>query len=183
MNWCRFFQETLLTYIPTIVTAIVAVTGSVLLYKASTKELRLKKAERLQKQLNDFYYPFALRLKQNTTIRALFDDKDAEDYRMLTELLKGEEFKGNDKALLEEIKKNNTVLNDLILKNQSEVDSELSNDLAKLSSHYTFFILACDGKLSNEESRFKDYVYPTDVNDKIDDKIEKIEKMIERLTK
>ena len=183
MDLCDFLKNALIANIPTLITGTVAITGTVLLYLTATKERRMKKVEHLQKQLESFYYPFALRLKQNTEIRKLFGKIYADDFRILTELLKGVEFEGNDKILLNEIRKNDEELNKLILSNQAIVSSELSGDLALLSSHYTLFLLACDGKLSSETERFKSHVHPNEVISKIEERIKKIEKQIERLSK
>jgi len=183
MDWCDFFKNILPTYIPTIITGIVAILGSVLLYHTATKERQMKKIEKLQNQLESFYYPFALRMKQNTELRNIFGKTHPDNYRVLIELLKGVKFKDNDKILLDEIKNNDDFLNKLILNNTAIVSSELSEDLALLSSHYTLFILACDEKLSNEPERFEHHVHPNDVIEKIEGKIREIENEIRRLNK
>ena len=183
MDWCDFFKNTVPTYIPTIITGIVAILGSILLYRTSSKERRMRKAENLKKQLESFYYPFYLRSKQNTEIRkALY--RDGYPIRLLNALLDDFKFDDNDKVLINEIKNNDKELNELILSKLTIISNlELSEKLAQLSSHYTLFILACEGKIKGDSERFKDYVHPNGVRDDVEKEIKKIEKRVEELNK
>lgn len=170
-----FAKDTL----PTLISSGVAAISIIMVYRSSTKDRRIKKTERLQAQLESFYYPFVLRMRQNSILRKVFKEKYGEKFRILTCLLNDKmDFNANDLVILDEIVKNDKELNSLILKNQTLFGEYLREDLARLSAHYTVFILACEQKIKGEAMTYENYLHPNLVYGKIISEIERIEQEI-----
>jgi hypothetical protein len=166
--------------LPSVCTVLVAVISSFMLYRASFREKHVKMAEDKRKILDSFYYPFLLRSRQNALLRKTFNDECA----LLPKILEGLDFDKNDKAIIDEIKNNDKILNELILSHNTVIyNKEVRTYLAQLSAHYTMFILACDGKLSGDPKRFNEYTYPIEVTNIIEEEIIKIEEEISNLLK
>lgn len=170
-----FARDTL----PTLITSGVAIISIIMVYLSTTKDRRLRKTEILQSQLESFYYPFVLRMRQNSVLRKVFAEKYGEKFRILTCLLnKEKEFSENDLVVLNEIVKNDKELNKLILQNQTIFGEYLREDLARLSAHYTVFILACEHKIKGEAQIYENYLHPNLVYGKILNEIKRIEQEI-----
>ena len=60
-------------------------------------------------------------------------------------------------------------------------DPELQFLLAKAGAHFRIIRMAYNKKLIGETERFKDYVYPRELNTKINEKINKLEKQLKEL--
>ena len=119
-------------------------------------------------------------LRRNEILYSIFIDKKDSNFRTLVELIKGTEFDKNDKALLWEILEINKQINDLIVKNMDIIkeDKNLSAEINKASVHFTLMELAYNKKISGDSDRFKDHVYPRELQEKIEEKIKKLNKEI-----
>lgn len=106
------------------------------------------------------------------------------DFRTLIVLLKGEKFEGNDKILIEQILEVSEKIDDLILKNSGLVDDpELNRLLYRASTHFRILRLAYHGNLVGDVERFEDYVFPRELDKKIEEQIKRLKRRLEELNR
>jgi len=172
--------------LPSISTIIVALISSKMVIEASNKSTNQQKADKLQDNLENFYYPFLLLSKKTTQLYEALNkvsNKEGCD-NCLVFLLSGKRFKGNALTIWQEIILNNRKLNDLIIKYSTIINNKsLRDDLSKLSTHYTLLDLANNNDLKGDENLFREYVFPSKVIENIEVEIDKILKEIEDLRK
>ena len=114
----------------------------------SCSNARIK--EKLELQLESFYFPFLTLLQKNKVLYEIFITGKDVEFRTLIKLLKGEAFPGNDGEILKEIVENDNKLNELIFQESKFIDDELRKNLIKASSHFTIINLAYQNKLSGD---------------------------------
>lgn len=151
------------------------------------EDIANKKNEKLvadiKRKLEDFYYPFLLFAKENKSLYEVFSQEHIarnNDFRTLPALLNNEHFSNNDKAILERIIDNDVKLRDLINSNAHAIeDYELREGLVKAATHYAIIELAFNNIISGEVDRFKPYVHPNDIYEKVEKKTRELEKVIQ----
>jgi hypothetical protein len=175
-------MELLKTFSP----AIVGVVGMVFTYRISKKALdsSIKDGERkdIHEKLNKFYGPFQQLLNKNNKLYELFNPEGK--FRTLTELLNGRKFKGNSGKLLKEIVEIDRQLEKLILDHGGLIDDEeMLEILVEAATHFNLLIKAYEKTIEGETGKFKKYVYPRKLGEKIDEQIKKMKKRLEVLNK
>lgn len=139
----------------------------------------------IYKKLNEFYGPYQQLLE---TSRLLYDDifkkGKSENWKTLTEFLKGTKLKGNDRQVYEQILEITIKLEELRTTNSGLVDDpKLRILLARAGTHFRIIRLAYEGKLSGEEERFENYIYPRELNEMINNKIIDLQTRLDDLNK
>lgn len=165
---------------------VVGLGGIYLGFKSNMYLLKSKgkeaKREEISKKLNEFYGPFQQLRRKNEMLYELFREGKGTDFRTLTALLQGQVFTDNDKELLTQIIEVNGQLETLIINNSGLIDDvEMRNLLSKATAHYKIISLAYKGLLKDQSDRFKDYVYPRELDEKIEQQINSLEKKLSML--
>ena len=106
------------------------------------------------------------------------------EYRTLVFLVTGQHnsknFSETDKFLLQEILSINEQIVQLISKNMGNIDEDISQSLVELCRHYELLRLAEQGKIA-DLSEYKQYVYPRDIDAKVERKVEELYKKLNAL--
>lgn len=163
--------------------AAIAIIVSFLQNKQNIKE-SVKKEERdeLIKVLDEFYGPYQQLLATSKQLSDKLRANKSEDWRTLIYLLQGNELQGNDKFLFEEIILVTDQLEMLRVEHGRLVDDQdLRLLIAKANAHFRILKLAYNKKIQGEVERFKDSVYPRDLETRIDSKIIEIQNGISLL--
>ena len=175
-------------YIQILGPMLVGLAGVALAFYTSYMTLKTKKHDdernEIYKKLNDFYGPFEQLRMKSRRLYALFVQSKGEDFRTLTALLKGEKFNANDKRLLEEIVSIDKKLENLIIEKSGLIDQgEIRDLLARAATHFSIISQAYEGKLKGEPDRFKEYVFPRELDEKISEKINSLKNRLVELKK
>ena len=134
----------------------------------------------LYNQLNEFYGPMQQLLNVSKDITTAF--KAGRQFRTLTELLQGGSYSGNDAVLLKEIMSVTAQVEDLIMTQSGLVsDSDLRKTLSRAVSHFRILKLAGSGALSGQVGRFEGYVFPQELETRVDEAIARIHVRLEEL--
>ena len=184
VNW----WEPFFPFLSTILGAFIAL---VPVYFTSKRNKKEKRAAEIQRKLNDFYNPLLFLFKKDAAFFDVFNldaKKEAKDlgkeYRTLDFLiLKKHElpsFSQTDQHILQEILNINSQITDLIVKNMGFVDKDLAQPLVELSRHYELLRLAEQGKIKNIDE-YKQYVYPLDIKEKVQSKVDELYKELKKL--
>lgn len=181
----NYIYSILKDILPSICTVIVAIISSRMVIRSANKTIKKENADKLQLDLEAFYYPFLLLSKKTTQLYGAFSQVSSEDCdSCLLFLLNGNKFEGNALIIFKEIMANNEKLNNLIISFSSTVSNmTLRNDLSKLSTHYTLLELAYKNKISGNQDVFKDYMFPSKVIENMEAEINKIQEQIRILKK
>lgn len=149
------------------------------LLKSKSRE---EERNEINKKLSEFYGPFTqLRKKSSMLFRVLVEGKE-EHYKTLSAILNGDEFSCNDKTLINQIISINKKLEDLIINKSGYVeDSELRHLLGKAATHFNIISLANDGLIIGEIEKFEKYLFPRELDDRIESEIEKLNKRLKDL--
>ena len=133
-------------------------------------------------KLEAFYYPYLLIAKENTSLYDVFRaEHSAQDknFRTLPALLSNKQFSDNDRAILEQIIENDHQLKKLINENANMIDDNgLREALTRSATHYTIIELAFRKKITGEVDRFRPYVHPNDVYEKVEKKARALEEVL-----
>lgn len=167
---------------------IVGLAAIVFAYFFNIRQLKQKHHEderrEIYKKLNAFYGPLQQLLGQSGKIYQLFTIPRKNDFRTLIFLLKGNKFKGNDKILIEEVMKITEQAEDLIYSQSGLIDDpDLRQLLIKIAAHFRILRFAYKGTLTGEIERFKEYVYPKKINQKVENRIKELQKRLDELNK
>jgi len=181
----RYIFSVIKDILPSICTIVVAIISSKMVIISANKSVKQQKADKLQNDLENFYYPFLLLSKKTTQLYRAFAQISKEDCdSCLLFLLSGKRFDGNALAIWQEIILNNKKLNDLIIKYSTIINNKsLRDDLSNLSTHYTLLDLTNNNYLTGNVDVFREYVFPSTVIENIEIEIDKIAKIIEDLSK
>ena len=139
------------------------------------------KKNKINNQLQNFYYPFIHLQKKSEELYLLFNNNKEKDFQTLLYLLEYGQagLTQNDLTLLTKIIEVGQQWSNLILEKSNFVDNiELQKDLSKLSVHLTVLDLAQKGLLKLDTSRFKDYVFPKGIVSKIKKEIISLESQL-----
>lgn len=165
---------------------VLGIAGMVLGYVYQRTQLKQAQREDERKEiyqkLNEFYGPVQHYLAKSNELYKRFTAFRPAGFRTLIALLEGQRFEGNDKVLLEQILEIVAKVEELILSRSGLVDdTELRELLARAGTHFRFIGLAYEGLLVGEADRFKGYVYPRELNEKVDKQIEKLKARLNEL--
>ena len=180
--------EPFLPFLGTIIGAFIAL---VLVCFASQRNKKEKRAAEIQQKLNCFYNPLLFLFKKDTAFFEVFNfeaKKEAEslgeEYRTLDFLILGKHklssFSQTDRQILDEILNINAQISDLIVKNMGYIDKDLAQPLVELSRHYELLRLAEQGKIKNVEE-YKRYVYPVEIKEKVQNKVDELYEELKKL--
>jgi hypothetical protein len=188
----RFWSSRDIAYIVTAIAAVGGLLISALALKTNLnlsltqlrQNVRNEKAKALQTKLDQFYGPLLHLRSTSALLYQIFGDRqqNPDDFRTLTALLSGMEFKGNDSVLLEEIIKIGEETEQLILKSSALVDEDLQSVLGRALTHYRILRLAHKGMLKGEPDKFSAHVYPRDLDEAINRKVSQIRQAVEELS-
>lgn len=183
-SWTEYF----LPLFSTVLGAIIALIPVFLTIRSDKND---RKASEIKRQLHDFYNPLLFLLRKDTAFYNIFNlqaKKTAADnnmeYRTLVFLVTGQhnskKFSETDKFLLQEILSINEQIVQLISKNMGNIDEDISQSLVELCRHYELLRLAEQGKIA-DSSEYKQYVYPRDIDAKVERKVEELYKKLNAL--
>ena len=167
---------------------IVGLAGLFLGFLYNKRSMKQKQYEdekkEIYKKLNSFYGPFQQLRGISAELYARMRASRGEGFRTLTALLHGEKFEGNDKVILEQILAISKKIDELILVNSGLIDNtELRTTLAKVGAHIRILQLAYEGNLAGEEDRFKESVFPNEIDRMIESEIERLKSKLEVLNR
>lgn len=124
-----------------------------------------------------------MRKKSNILYKLFIKDKGS-DFRTLLALLNGEKFYNNDKMLLNEIIEIDQKLERLIIEKSGYIEnSNLSELLSKAAIHFNIMYQAYNGTLSGEVERFKEYIYPRELDEELNREVTKLKNRMRKLNK
>jgi hypothetical protein len=179
-----YIKDVLLA-VAAIASVIVSFIAALLVRDFNKRTLKQKQQEEERKaiheKLNSFYGPLQ-RLRGKSKMLAdifknaeYFNGKTGDERRTLVVLLKGHEFVGNDLQLLEEIIRIGRKSEILIMQKSGLVDDErVRKILDKAATHYTLIRLAKQKKLNQDVERFKEYVFPEEIDGILENEIKNL---------
>lgn len=160
-----------------------------------------------KKKLDEFYYPLKRYLQDSKDLFKIFIQDKPQSFRTLTHLLdplqiydniRQVTLTTNDKALLEGIFDKGSQIQNLIANKGSIIDdSEFVDEylpspgysnivypiglnlLGLLTAHLRIIKIAFDGDLTGEVDKYKIYVFPNEVNVRVDAKINELVRLVE----
>jgi hypothetical protein len=147
--------------------------------KANETELR-----EIQAKLDEFYVPFQLLSKANHQIAQDVRARQPEGYRMLLKLFDKnwrDSLSDGDKKLVEIVCGNGEELRALIASKSGLVDDKILPYLSRASAHFRILHLAYNGELGTDPERFRDYVYPRELDGVLALEIARLRSRIEEL--
>lgn len=147
--------------------------------KANETELR-----DIQAKLDGFYIPFQLLSKANHQFAQDLRSRESKDYRMLMKLFDNqwlEKLSPGDKKLVEIVCNNAEDLRALIASKSGLVDDKILPYLSRASAHFRILHLAYKSELGTEPARFRDYVYPRELDSMIALEIKRLRNRMEQL--
>lgn len=160
---------------------ITAVAGLIVAFKVQNryndKVIMQKQREDERKEiftkLKDFYGPLQRLRGKSNELHTLF--KNGRKFRTLIDLLEGGTFSENDKKLLNAIIEIGKKTDELILTQGGVVqDSRLRKLLDKVTTHYTLIDLAAKGELKGDKERFKNFVFPEEIDAEIEQEMNRL---------
>lgn len=147
--------------------------------KANETELR-----EIQGKLDGFYMPFQLLSKANHQLAKDIRSRQAEGYRMLLKLFDKEwrdSLLDGDKKLVEIVCNNGEELRALIASKSGLVDDKILPYLSRASAHFRILHLAYKSELGTDPTRFREYVYPRELDGVLSLEIARLRNRIEEL--
>lgn len=173
-------KNILLVLGPVAVVLIQVVTQFLLAKSKEKFDSKKEKSDKVRHELENFYYPVLELLRKNKILYEVFTNNKGNNFRTLTELIKGSHFSLNDKALLDEIIEIDNEINTLFFKYKHIIKDErqLSDVINNASVHFTLMKMAYEGKIKMEESRFSNYVFPRDLEENIEKKVTELTKYL-----
>ncbi len=150
------------------------------------EERQRKQREKLEKQLELFYNPLLFLMARNRNLYKILKKQrpeETQDARTLGLLIDNAKLSDKEEIILQDILKNNDEIRALILKQSGLIQGEdLRNDLIQLVGHHDIIHLAKEHKLKGTSSDYADYVYPRNVDTKVENKVIELEKKIDELS-
>lgn len=178
------FSKYLTAFGPIIAAGAALIVAFLVQNRYNQKVIRQKQREDERKEiytkLKEFYGPLQRLRGKSNELHTLF--KNGRSFATLIKLLEGEPFSGNDKKLLESIIKIGRRTDRLILNEGGWVeDSALRKMLDKVSTHYTLIELAAKGELKGDEERFKNFVFPREIDSEIEKEMNRLNARLKEL--
>jgi len=159
--------------------AVAAGLGVFIAHLTGRSTLRQKSNEaemkEIQERLNSFYGPFKIRSVENKLIANEFRQKQGgSEFRTLLALLDPQwkkSLSNADQSLLKKMIENGAILRGFIQEKSGHVYGPLIPKLAEAATHFTMLEMAYNDQLDNTPDRFSAYVYPRELDERIDDEI------------
>lgn len=151
-----------------------------------TQKNKRKDDERAEiiKKLNEFYSPFEQLRGKSSRLYRLFQSKKGKGISILVALLNEEGFSKNDTQLLKEIIAIDLQLEKLIIEKSGLVDKpEIRELLSDAITHFHLINAAFNGDIKGEADRFKSFVFPKGLDDKISKEINDLKTRLADLKK
>jgi hypothetical protein len=147
-------------------------------------QIRESEAKLIREKLDGFLGPLnQLRSTSNVLYQALKSAQPhPEEFRALKAVLEGFQFDKNSKMLIQEIIDIGEETDELIAGKAGLIDEDISDILGKLQAHYRVLRLAYEGALKGEFDRFKDYVFPRELDEAVQRKMSNLKARLEWLT-
>lgn len=166
----------------------VAIVALLLAFIYNQKTLKDKKNDderkEIYKKLNLFYGPLRHYRGTSYQLYQTFEKVRGGNFRMLIALLNGEMFQGNDRYIIEEILKISEDIEKLVSSNSGLIDNqELRDLLAKVVAHSRLIKGAYKGEIQGETDRFREFVFPRQIDRKIDEEINKLKNRLIELNR
>lgn len=144
--------------------------------------------QEIYKKLNNFYGPLLQLRQESNQLYKKFSEKyrNADpDFATLTYLLKGFQFDGNDKILLEEILNLGQKCENVIHENSGLIDDvELRNVLIpRAVNHFLLLRLAYKGVIRGEVDKYRDLTFPRELDSKLEERKKQLETDLQNLNK
>ena len=160
-------------------------------YRRQLRQQKIQqKIQHTQNLLDKFYGPFRTLKKTNTNLEQLLKLQQTEkgptrgEWRTLDRLLNDYKFSHNEKVLIETIIQINSELDHLIETNCGLItNEELQEKVHVFRAHHRVIKAAYEGQLRGEFWRFKDYVYPRELDNLIDQEAERLQRDLTSLQK
>jgi hypothetical protein len=159
--------------------------ASMLIAQNAIKSKRIEERKNeIYKKLNDFYQPLYEYRQKSQRLYDLFiirlkaeAELNGEHFRTLTYLLDGRELNHNEEVLMSEIIIIGSLIENLIHTKAGLIDDERLriNFLPKLTSHIIILRLAWRRELVGESAKFIDYVFPSEVDALISERIRSLQ--------
>ncbi|MDD3013455.1 MAG: hypothetical protein PHC34_07100 [Candidatus Gastranaerophilales bacterium] len=165
---------------------IVGLTGLFIGYLYNKKLLKSKNTDErrkeIYKQLNEFYGPFQQLINKSKHLYQIMIEDKPDNFRTLIALLENYNFSENDKKLIEEIISIGKRTEELILTKSGLIeDNELRELLGKATTHFDIINKSYNKIITGDMDKFKDYVFPRNLDEKIIDNIKKLKDELESL--
>lgn len=167
---------------------IVGLVGILLGYFFNIRMLRQQRhddeREEIYKKLNAFYGPLQQHLGKVYELYKVFTVSRDSEFRTLKALLNGEKFKGIDKVLLEEILDIDAKMEKLIASQSGLIDTaDMRQLLAEASAHFRILRVIYDKGIQEDTPRFDTYVFPRELDEKVECEISRLKTRLEELNK
>lgn len=184
----NFISELIKSLIPLVSALAGIIIGGFINNRITIKTLRAKANEpeiqEIRDSIRSFYQPILLLLRKNKKLYDMFSYGKPEGFRTLVALLEGQTFTGNDANLLSEIIKIDKEINEIITTEKGKIKSkEISETLSKASVHFDVIEMAYWKNIVGEHDRFKNYVFPRELEDLIVKEIDSLMTKLEGLEK
>ena len=170
------------------------------------RDVMKEKKDYNKKKLDEFYYPLTRYLQDSKDLFKIFIQDKPKNFRTLTHLLDPLQsyengikvtLTTNDKALLKSIFDKGTQIQNLIANKSSIIDDNEFIDeylpardyshitypiglnlLGLLTAHLRIIKIAFEGDLTGEVDKYKIYVFPNEINIRVNAKIVKLEQLV-----
>jgi len=170
-----------------VIVGVVAIFFTYLQFK-KTLDARKREEEirEIDNKLNSFYGPLIQLRKKSYLLYSLFaknQKREIKNYRTLIYLLEGNKFSGNDEALLKEIISIGERCSELVENNAGLIDDEIlrSDLIPKMNTHYLLLKLSHHGVLSEHHDEFKDFVFPSEIDSKLEERYKYLQERLKEL--
>ena len=167
---------------------IIGLVGILLGYFFNIRMLRQQRhddeREEIYKKLNAFYGPLQQHLGKVHELYKVFTTSRGSEFRTWKALLNGEEFKGIDKVLLEEILDIDAKMENLIASQSGLVDeADMRRLLAEASAHFRILNVIYDEGIQEDTQRFNTYVFPRELDKKVECEVARLKARLKELNK
>lgn len=144
--------------------------------------------QEIYKKLNDFYGPLLQLRHESNKLYEKFSEKYRKEdpqFATLTYLLKGYKFEGNDKILLNEIIELGRKCEKVIHEKAGLIDDTdlITNLIPKATNHFFILRLARDGVLTGEAEKYRDLVFPRELDIALEKRKKQLEEELKELNK
>ncbi|MCB0197557.1 MAG: hypothetical protein KDJ65_36765 [Anaerolineae bacterium] len=152
--------------------------------RAAGPQRREDERREIERKLRTFYGPLQQRLNRTKTLAVIFRANRPLEFRTLTALLQGEKFTGNDAELVNEIIQLGQEVEELLINEGGTVDDPYLRDLLiKAGTHFRILRMAYDGKLKGEVDRFKEFVFPRELDQAVEDQRQRLKTRLNELVR
>ncbi len=147
-----------------------------------------KQLDEIYKKLNDFYGPLLQLRKKSSTIYKIVSDRFKEkdpSFRILTYLLDGNAFEGNDEVLVKEIISLGEQSEKLIHEKAGLIDDVNLRTVVvpRATTHFLILRLAYHRALQGDSIKFRDLTFPRELDELLEQRRKELEHQLLELNK